>query len=231
MLAWVGFVRTFAVAQTCFCLYMNWNILLCWCVAFVLGASSAQAQALQDSVAHPLLGDSASVHLNANDAPGVALKQSPGSSRGLLLPFQPNPKKSALYSAILPGAGQLYNRQYWKIPIVYVGVGVATYFLIDNSMQYQRYRRAYVSRINNPNYQDEFTGVRGINDLKILQDYYKKNLDMTILLTTVGYTLQVLDALAFAHLKNFDIGKDISLRMQPVALPNGAVGMGLAVRF
>jgi hypothetical protein len=146
-------------------------------------------------------------------------------------PFQPNPKKSALYSAILPGTGQLYNRQYWKVPIVYAGVGVAIYFLVDNSKQYQKFRRAYINRINNPAYQDEFTGVYSQSNLQTLQNAYKKYLDMTTLFTALGYTIQVLDALAFAHLKNFDVSQNISLRMQPVAMPNGDPGFGLVMNF
>lgn len=150
-------------------------------------------------------------------------------------PYQPNPKKSALYSAIFPGIGQINNREYWKVPVVYVGVGVATYFLINNTREYRRYRKAYVERLGNPNYQDEFSELYPNNPnlpalLKSNQDTYKKWLDMTYLYTGVGYILQIIDALAFAHLKNFDISKDISLRLEPVAIPGG-VGVGFVARF
>jgi hypothetical protein len=145
--------------------------------------------------------------------------------------FQPIPKKSALYSAILPGAGQFYNRQYWKIPIIYVGVGVSAYFLIFNTQNYRGYRQAYIGRLGNATYQDDYTKNWRLPDLKTLQDQYRKQLDLTILLTGIGFTLQVLDALTFAHLKNFDISKDISLRMQPVTLPTGDPGLGLVMRF
>lgn len=154
------------------------------------------------------------------------------SLKGKLLPFQPNPKKSALYSAILPGAGQLYNRQYWKIPVVYAGVGASIGFIIFNSQEYQRYRKAYVARINDPTHVDEFTekGYR-MSDLQTYQNAYKKDLDLTILLTAIGYTLQVLDALTFAHLNNFDVSRNISLNMQPIVLPNGNPGFGLVMQF
>jgi hypothetical protein len=157
------------------------------------------------------------------------------SLKGKVQPFQPNPKKSALYSAILPGAGQLYNRQYWKIPVIYAGVAVAAYFIIDNSRQYQRYRKGYIARINNANIEDEFTRLGAASDVKSYvqanQSLYRKYLDMTILFTGLGYTLQVLDALTFAHLKNFDVSQNISMRMQPVAMPNGDPGFGLVMRF
>jgi hypothetical protein len=67
--------------------------------------------------------------------------------------------------------------------------------------------------------------------LKTLQDEYKKWLDMTGLLTAVGYTLQVLDAVVFCHLKEFDISRDISLKLQPVNMMNGGVGLGLAMHL
>ncbi|MEO6830971.1 MAG: DUF5683 domain-containing protein [Chitinophagaceae bacterium] len=210
---------------------MNWKPLLYLLLLLFFAAAKATAQVVPYTSLNHVLPDT----LPARTAPILASPSAEqvkyDSLHVLLLPFQPNPKKSALYSAILPGAGQFYNRQYWKIPVIYVGIGVATYFLVDNSTQYQRYRRAYISRINNPNFQDEFTGIRSEGDLKILQDFYKKNLDMTVLFTTIGYMLQVMDALAFAHLKNFDISKNISLKMQPLVLPNGGVGMGLAMRF
>ncbi len=146
-------------------------------------------------------------------------------------PFQPKPKKSALYAAILPGSGQIYNRQYWKVPVVYGLVAVAGYFLVDNTKNYRNYRKAYVSRLTNPAFQDEYTGRYSLTDIQTRQDYYKKNLDLTYLLTGVGYILQVVDALAFAHLKNFDVSPNLSMRMAPAAAPNGGIGLGLAIAW
>ena len=143
-------------------------------------------------------------------------------------PFQPIPKRAALFSAMLPGAGQFYNRQYWKIAVVYAGLGAATFFLIDNTQQYQKYRKAYVARLTDPTVQDEYTNLWSADpnitrqNLQTLQDFYKRNLDLTILLTGIGYTLQVIDALAFAHLHNFDVSRNISLRLKPVNTPLGA---------
>lgn len=196
----------------------------------LFGSSSPLfAQAVPDTSLNQIVPDS----LPARNTPAVDrdIPLAPPDSPVIKPAFQPIPKKSALYSAVLPGAGQFYNRQYWKIPVIYAGVGAATYFLVFNTQKYQGYRHAYISRINNPTYQDEYTTGRSNADLKVLQDQYRKQLDLTILLTGVGYTLQVVDALVFAHLKNFDISKDISLRMQPVVLPNGGAGMGLALKF
>jgi hypothetical protein len=196
----------------------------------------AAAQAVPDTSLNNVLADT----IPARNAPVLA-EPAPDqvaydSLKGKILPFQPNPKKSALFSAILPGAGQLYNRQYWKIPVIYAGLGAAVGFLIYNTREYQRFRSAYVNRLNNPFYQDEFSRF-GISNSTILsylqtnQNAYKKDLDLTYLLTGVGYMLQVMDALAFAHLRNFDVSRNISVNMQPVALPNGDPGLGLVMRF
>ena len=140
--------------------------------------------------------------------------------------FQPNPKKAGLYSSIVPGLGQLYNHQYWKIPVIYVGIGVAAYFIKDNLDNYNSYHNAYVGRISNPNAVDKYTNIYTTDNLKQLQNDYEKYLDLTILFTGVGYIAQVIDAVTFAYLKNFDISRDLSMRVVPVATPNGA-GLGL----
>lgn len=202
------------------------GLFLCLCAS-----SGVTAQAVPDTTLNRVVPDTMPARNAAIlDAPSPE-QAAYDSLKVKLLPFQPNPKKSALYSAILPGAGQLYNRQYWKIPVIYAGVGAAIYFLVDNSNQYQRYRSGYIARINNPNIQDDFTGRYDQSQLQVLQNAYRKYLDLTILFTGLGYTLQVLDALTFAHLKNFDVSQNISLRMQPVALPNGDPGLGLVMRF
>lgn len=147
--------------------------------------------------------------------------------------FEPKPKKAGMFSAILPGSGQFYNRQYWKVPVIYAGVAATGYFFIDNRNKYQLYRKAYFARIDNdPNTIDtDIETTRYTTDnLKTLQDEYRRYLDLTVLFTALGYTIQVIDAIAAAHLKNFDISRDISFRVQPVLHPN-YIGMGLAVNF
>lgn len=144
--------------------------------------------------------------------------------------FQPNPKRAGLYSAILPGLGQFYNRQYWKIPVIYTGLAVAGYFFVDNLNTYQSYRKAYIGRINNHYPSDKYVGIYSQDQLQQLQNDYNRYLNLTVLFTGVGYTLQVLEAITGAHLKNFDISRDISLQTRPVVFPR-AIGIGLAINF
>ena len=153
---------------------------------------------------------------------------SPDSAKSAKKIFEPKPKKAALYSAILPGMGQAYNKQYWKLPIIYAGIGASGYFLIDNANQYQKYRKIYIARLQGDNSDD--LPYYSNDNIKTLQDAYKKYLDMTVLLTALGYTIQVLDALAAAHLRNFDVSPNISMRMQPVMTPNGPA-FGLVAHF
>lgn len=144
--------------------------------------------------------------------------------------FQPNPKKAGLYSSILPGSGQLYNRQYWKIPVIYAGIGVAGYFFIRNLNYYQSYRKAYIGRVNNPAPTDKYVGIYTDEQLNQLQNDYSKYLDLTVLFSAIGYSLQVIDAITSAHLKNFDISRDISMHARPFILPGGA-GVTLVVNI
>jgi hypothetical protein len=143
------------------------------------------------------------------------------------------PKKTALFSAVVPGLGQFHNKQYWKVPVIYGLIGVSIYFLQDNIKNYNALRRELAGRASlDPDFKRN-TNYEFYNDqqVKDAQDYYRRNLDLTALLTAVGYTLQVIDAVVFAHLKGFDISEDISLNLKPVLTPQGGAGFGLVMKF
>ena len=145
--------------------------------------------------------------------------------------FEPNPKKAGLYSAIIPGLGQVYDRKYWKVPFIYAGLGVGGYFIKFNSDKYRLYRKAYISRRDSDPNNDELTELyTNPDDLKQLQDEHRKYMDISIMLTGVFYTAQIIDAIVAAHLKNFDISRNISMQMKPTAGAN-YVGMGLVFTF
>lgn len=143
------------------------------------------------------------------------------------------PQKTALYSAVIPGLGQIYNRHYWKLPVIYAGVGVAVYFIYDNSTNYNKYRRMYSGYLSNDATALADMAASNLTPeyVKYLQDYHRRYLDITVLVTALGYTLQILDAAIFAHLKGFDVSEDISLKVQPVAYPHNGMGIGLVMRF
>ncbi len=144
--------------------------------------------------------------------------------------FEPNPKKAGMYSALLPGAGQFYDHKYWKIPVIYAGIATAVYFIQYNYSKYSDYHTAYINRISNPYYTDKYSNVYSITDIKTLQDDYKKYLDLTVLATGIGYVLQILDAVVYAYLKNFDVSRDISFHMHAIPTEAGTTA-GLVVYF
>lgn len=200
-------------------------ILLFLVCFFFVPSSSAQVQYAPDTALKQVVSDSLRAQ-KAEEAGEPAIIRQPTS---IGLPFQPNPKKAGMFSAILPGLGQAYNRQYWKLPIIYAGVGAAAYFIHFNNSQYQEYRKAYIARIDgDPSTTDPYVGVFTTDALKQLQDGYKRYLDITVLVTGLGYMLQVMDAVVYAHLKNFDISPDLSLRVSPVVGPSYA-GIGIVI--
>ncbi len=208
--------------------------LLFVCCSIFASVNKCAAQAVPDTALNNIIDDT--LH-EKKAGPGVVLVTPKGQYNADSTPvtkrkgpFQPNPKKAGLYSSIVPGLGQLYNRQCWKIPIVYAGLGVAGYFFVDNFNNYQAYRKAYIGRINNPYPTDKYVRLYSTGQLQQLQNDYNKYLDLTVLLSTIGYALQIMDAVTAAHLKNFDISRDISMRMKPVATQTG-VGLGLVMNF
>lgn len=141
------------------------------------------------------------------------------------------PKKIAMYSAMVPGLGQIVSKKYWKLPLVYAAAGAATYFIIDNSKNYNYYRKIYAGRLGNVPEYFEMEPQLTTENIKSERDWYKRNLDMTVMLTVVGYGVQIMDALVFAHLKDWNISDDLSLRIKPTNINNNTVGLGLALKF
>lgn len=132
----------------------------------------------------------------------------------------PVPKRAVIASAVLPGGGQFYNKSYWKIPIVYVALGTATYFVISNQNQYTRFQKAYRLRIdNNPNTIDEFADrFSNPQQIKVYRDYYRRNRDLSIIFGMIGYSLNIIEAYVDAHLKHFDVSDDLSIKITPPSI-------------
>lgn len=127
-----------------------------------------------------------------------------------------SPKKAALLSAVLPGAGQVYNKKYWKLPIVYGGLaGLGTWIGI-NSKNLKGYTNAYKLEIDDdPTTIGEFKGITGQNNLNVKRDDAKRNLDISIIITSFFYALNIVDAAVDAHLYEYSINEDLSVRIQP----------------
>ena len=120
------------------------------------------------------------------------------------------PAKAAFYSAILPGLGQIYNGRIWKVPLVYAGIGIPIYFYIDNDRQYDRYRTAYKQRLAGR--EDEFAGRISDQGLRSAQELYQRNKEISILVAIGFYALNIIDANVDAHLQQFNVSEDLSLK-------------------
>ncbi|MGM9760258.1 MAG: DUF5683 domain-containing protein [Parabacteroides sp.] len=156
--------------------------------------------------------------------------------------FKPNPTKAVLF-ALIPGMGQVYNRKYWKLPIVYGAFMGCLYAITWNNRNYQDYSDAYRDLVNdqlnklpqeewhqswqNMSSRDPADLYKDSNfqtTLKNRKDYYRRYRDLSIILTVGVYALSMIDAYVDAHLFDFDISPDLSLRMEPVITPKSSYG-------
>ncbi len=129
-----------------------------------------------------------------------------------------SPAKAAMLSATLPGLGQIYNGKYWKVPVIYAGFGTLIYFVDMNTTEHRFWREAWLARVDgNPNTTDNLPHSTAV--LERAMNYYRRNLEITYLLSAALYLLNILDASVDAHLMNFDVGEDLRLGMQPRPAP------------
>ncbi len=133
-------------------------------------------------------------------------------------------KKATTLSLICPGAGQIYNKSYWRAPIVWGGLASMVYVVDWNNRGFQRFKSAYQLRVDydrNPDKYpngpaDEFGGRYAASFLKNLRDSHRRNRDLSILLTAGVYIFQAIDAHVDAHLKDFDVSDNLTVQLQPM---------------
>lgn len=145
-----------------------------------------------------------------------------------------SPRKATMYSAIFPGLGQAYNRQYWKIPLVYLGLGITYYFFDDYSKKYLHYKALHEEEFLKGDEKDE--------DLLFLlneyKDFYEKWRNNNLIYMGLIYAANIIDALAFAHFYTYDISDDLTMRIRPSVRPMpdlafnaGSLGISLKLTF
>lgn len=148
-----------------------------------------------------------------------------------------SPKKAAILSAALPGAGQIYNKKYWKVPVIYAGAAGLVYSFQFNHSRYIKYRNAYKYRIDDDaSTVDDYIGVYSDENLNNLQKYYHRYRDLTVIGFAVVYALNIIDASVDAHLFTFDVSDDLSMNVQPAFINTAGTnkytaGIGLSVHF
>lgn len=149
-----------------------------------------------------------------------------------------DPRKATRRSAIIPGWGQAYNREYWKIPLVYGAIAIPTVMFVYNNNWYKKTKYAYEAKYNFETTGDT-TGLAAIDpDLKnlsttSLQSYrnsFRRDRDYSILFFLLAWGLNVVDATVFGHLKDFDVSNNLSMNLKPQFNPN-TKSSGLMVTF
>ena len=146
--------------------------------------------------------------------------------------YDHSPRKATILSAVLPGAGQVYNHKYWKVPIVLGGLGVSYYFIRENNSQYQRYKDAYIAIIDgDPGTVDEFNGAYSAQSVLNVADTYRRWRDLSYIAFGAVYILNIVDASVDAHFVRFDVGTDLSLQVAPslYTAAQGAPGLSIAL--
>ena len=141
------------------------------------------------------------------------------------------PKRAGLYSAILPGAGQVYTKKYWKIPIIYAGLITSAYYINESHNLYDLYKQTYLNRMAGDR-TDEFTNNYTDANLLTLKDHHRINREISALLFTLVYVLNIVDASVSAHLFDYDISEDISLHIQPIYMQKEYTsGLSLSIKL
>ncbi len=143
----------------------------------------------------------------------VAVKKKKKKNNQKLRPYEPlAPARAAFYSAILPGLGQAYTGKYWKIPIVYGAIGAGVYFYLENNSTYNDLRDVYKARLSGINPDDlEFADFTD-DQLIDLQRRFRKDQELSLLITVGLYVLNIIDANVTAHLQQFNVSKDLSFK-------------------
>ncbi|MBS1917133.1 MAG: hypothetical protein JST87_12720 [Bacteroidetes bacterium] len=159
-----------------------------------------------------------------------------------------NPGRASLYSAVFPGLGQIYNKKYWKVPIVWAAVGIPTYTFFDNRNWFNKTRYALAvfangswnntdsfSRIDSklkPAFYDQYGNLNPSSytgtSLQNYRDYFRKNEDYSVLFFLLFYALNIVDATVDAHLKEFNVNSDLSISIKPDII-EGTNAAGLAL--
>ncbi|MFO7843767.1 MAG: DUF5683 domain-containing protein [Bacteroidales bacterium] len=142
-----------------------------------------------------------------------------------------SPHKATMYSAVVPGLGQVYNQKYWKLPIIYGLTGIFIYAFDFNNNQYNKYKNAYAEfdagRIS------IFEGYSNKETILRIKDYYRRNRDLNVIVMAGIYMLNIIDATVDAHLFDYDISDNLSFNVQPSLMRSldNKNAMGLTCRF
>ena len=146
-----------------------------------------------------------------------------------------SPKKAMILSTLIPGAGQIYNGKYWKFPIVYAGFAGLGYSFIFNNDKYIKYKNGYINSVLDPSMKPK-PGEYSTEELNILQESYRRYRDLSVIGAFVLFTFNIIDAGVDAHLINFNVDDNLSLKILPTFYQSysrlePAAGFNLCLKF
>ena len=127
-----------------------------------------------------------------------------------------SPKLATYFSMAIPGMGQIYNKQYWKVPIIYIGFGSLIYFADNNNNYYQKYKTAYQYRTDGDSTTVDAYPWASEESLLNQKDYWRRNRDLCYIGAFALYILNIIDASVDANFYDYDISDDLSLRVEPM---------------
>lgn len=153
-----------------------------------------------------------------------------------------DPRKATIRSAILPGWGQIYNRAYWKLPLVYGALGITGYIFNYNRVQYNKVKFAYFALVNKDSAKYPLVADTVLRKFVYdgnsyaLQNYrneFRKDIDYSVLFFLFFWALNVVDATVDGHLKDFDVSNDLSIKIKPAfyTLPTTPLGVSVVVNI
>ncbi len=199
------------------------NVFLCWTFLTVVSLANAQETTPQEA-------DTVSIQADGNQL-------FPDNIEDIPLIETPDriyePRKATMFSAVLPGLGQAYNRRYWKIPLVYGGFVALGYFINFNHEFYQEFERTLVARALGEDMTAYRFGQLQEATLESRSNRFQRDRDFLIILTGMLYMLNIVDAHVDAHLRGFDISDELSMQFKP-SMGGGdinAPGLSLVISF
>lgn len=221
-----------------------WIVIVCVWTSLSCGAHTATDTLSTEIMSEDTLTfaqDAGSVVLNKKDLLQVTPRVRPQ--------FTPKPQRALWLALLIPGAGQIYNRKYWKLPIVYGGVLGCLYAFTWNQQMYLDYSQAFLDIMDDdpntksyvemlpPRYNVEANRERLQSLFKRKKDYYRRYRDLSAFCFAGVYLISVIDAYVDAQLSEFSISEDLSMRVVPAVLDNGiynrshSYGVGCALTF
>lgn len=132
------------------------------------------------------------------------------------------PRKALLYSAVLPGMGQVYNKKYWKLPLVYGGFYMLTYIAFGYNDLYNEYKAELFEVVRDPRYVPPSGYTE--SQLRSVTEYYRRQRDFFLILDGFWYILQIVDAHVDAHLREFDLNPQLKVSLGPGMQSNPLIG-------